>query len=100
MNTDKSGEGRIETSLSTLGEPMFKGNAMHLNDSYPTEFYVSDVGYLVIKQDCFECGRVTQFMLSPEQTKVFFNLLPDLMKEQTQRWTGLFDPQTNGDENV
>ena len=100
MNTDKSGAGRIEMVLSTLGEPMSEGNAMHLNDSYPTEFYVSDVGYLVIKQDCFECGRVTQFLLSPEQTKVFFNLLPDLMKEQTQRWTGLFDPQTNGDENV
>jgi len=100
MNTDKSGAGRIEMVLSTLGEPMSKGNAMHLNDSYPTEFYVSDVGYLVIKQDCFECGRVTQFLLSPEQTKVFFNLLPDLMQQQTQQWTGLFDPQTNGDENV
>jgi hypothetical protein len=65
---------------------------MRLHDSYPTEFYVSDVGYLTIKQDCFECGRVTTFLLSPEQTKVFFNLLPDLMQEQTQRWTGLYSP--------
>jgi hypothetical protein len=100
MNINQSGEGRIEMSLSTLGEPMSKGNAMHLNDSYPTEFYVSDIGYLTIKQDCFECGRNTQFLLSPEQTKVFFNLLPDLMKEQTQRWTGLFDPQTDGETDV
>jgi hypothetical protein len=69
-----------------------KGNAMRLHDSYPTEFYTSDCGYLVIKQDCFECGRVTQFLLSPEQTKVFFNLLPDLMQQQAQRWTGLYTP--------
>ena len=100
MNTDWLGEGRIETALSTLGEPMSKGNAMHLNDSYPTEFYVSDVGYLVLKQECFECGRLTQFLLSPEQTKVIFNLMPDLMKEQTQRWTGIFVPQIHGDGNV
>lgn len=71
---------------------------MHLNDSYPTEFYVSDAGYLVIKQDCFECGRVTQFLINPEQTKVFFNLLPELMKEQTENWTGLFN--LKGKEDV
>jgi hypothetical protein len=28
MNTDLLGEGRIETGLSTLGEPMSKGNVM------------------------------------------------------------------------
>ena len=65
---------------------------MRLQDSYPTEFYVSDCGYFVIKQDCFECGRETQFLISPEQTKVLFNLLPDLMKEQTVKWTGIFTP--------
>ena len=83
---------------STLGEPMPKGIAMHLHDSYPTEFYVSNVGYLVIKQDCFECGRVTEFLLSPEQVKVFYNLLPDLMQQQTESWTGIFVPER--DENV
>jgi hypothetical protein len=62
---------------------------MHLADSYPTEFYVSDAGYLVIKQDCFECGRNTMFLITPEQAKVLFNLLPDLMKQQTEQWTGL-----------
>ncbi len=65
---------------------------MHLQDSYATEFYISDCGYLVIKQDCFECGRLTQFLISPEQTKVLFNLLPDLMKEQTIKWTGIYTP--------
>jgi len=65
---------------------------MRLQDSYPTEFYVSDCGYFVIKQECFECGRETQFLISPEQTKVLFNLLPDLMKEQTTKWTGIYTP--------
>ena len=73
---------------------------MHLSDSNPTEFYVSDAGYLVIKQDCFECGRVTQFLISPEQTKVFFNLLPDLMKQQTENWTGIYTPREDEDEAV
>ena len=65
---------------------------MQLQDSYPTEFYVSDCGYFVIKQECFECGRETQFLISPEQTKILFNLLPDLMKEQTTKWTGIYTP--------
>jgi len=65
---------------------------MRLQDSYPTEFYVSDCGYFVIKQECFECGRETQFLISPEQTKILFNLLPDLMKQQTTKWTGIFTP--------
>jgi len=63
---------------------------MRLQDSYPTEFYVSDTGYLVIKQECFECGKETSFLLSPEQTKVFFNLMPELMQQQKERWTGIF----------
>ena len=75
-----------------------KGNKMHLNNSYLTEFYVSNSGYLVLKQECFECGRFTQFLISPEQTKVLFNLLPDLMKEQTQNWSGLYNPE--GDDDV
>ena len=68
---------------------------MNFLDSYPTEFYVSDVGYLVLKQDCFECGRYTQFLISPEQTKILFNLLPDLMKQQTVSWTGLHNPSND-----
>jgi hypothetical protein len=68
---------------------------MHLQDSYPTEFYVSDCGYLVIKQDCNECGRVAQFLISPEQTKVLFNLLPDLMQQQKTKWTGIYMPSND-----
>lgn len=64
---------------------------MKLNASYETEFYVSDIGYLVIEQESYEQGTVVKFILSPEQTKIFFNLLPNLMQQQTQSWTGLFD---------
>lgn len=73
---------------------------MRLNDSYPTEFYVSDVGYLAIKQDCPECDRLSTFLLSPEQTKIFFNLLPDLMRQQNECWTGLYMPSDDGDSDV
>ena len=66
---------------------------MQLNASYPTEMYVSDAGYLVIKQDCFECGRETQFLFSPDQTKTFVNLLPDFLNEQTERWTGIIEQE-------
>ena len=65
---------------------------MNFLDSYPTEFYISDVGYLVFKQDCFECGHQTQFLISPEQTKILLNLLPDMIKQQTERWTGIQSP--------
>ena len=65
---------------------------MNFLDSYPTEFYISDVGYLVLKQECFGCGQETQFLISPEQTKILLNLLPDMVKQQTERWTGIYSP--------
>ena len=65
---------------------------MRMLDSYPTEFYVSDVGYLVIKQECFECGHETKFMLTPEHTKILFEHLPKLMQEQKGSWIGYDKP--------
>lgn len=65
---------------------------MRLLESISTEFYISDSGYFVISQDCFECGKPSKFVLSPEQTKVLFNLLPDLMQDQTTKWTGIYCP--------
>lgn len=63
---------------------------MRLQSSYPTEFYVSDLGYLVIKQECCDCGRYTQFLISPEQTTILSNLMPEIIKQQKERWHGLF----------
>jgi hypothetical protein len=65
---------------------------MNFLDSYPTEFYISDVGYLVLKQECFGCGHETQFLITPEQTKILLNLLPEMIKQQTERWTGIHSP--------
>jgi hypothetical protein len=62
---------------------------MNFLNSYATELYVSDAGYLVIKQECFECGRNTQFLITPEQTKILFNLLPEMIKQQAENWTGI-----------
>jgi len=103
MNTKLSGEERIDSCLSTLGELMSKGNVMNkmvLNDSYSTEFYVSNVGYLVIKQDSLEYGHKVTFLITPEQTKILFNLLPEMMKEQSQSWTGLYSPSNEETDNV
>ena len=65
---------------------------MQLLESYPVEFYVSDCGYLVIEQQSIEFGNDVSFLISPEQTKILFNLLPELMQEQKTKWTGIYEP--------
>ena len=61
---------------------------MRMNAAYETEFYVSDVGYLVLKQECFECGHITQFLLSPSQSEALLHHLPKMLMEQNEKWTG------------
>jgi hypothetical protein len=63
---------------------------MRLLETYSTDIYVSDVGYLAIKQTCGECGHEPTYLLSPEQTKILFSILPSLMKEQEERWVGVY----------
>ena len=70
---------------------------MILNSSNPTEFYVSDVGYLVIKQECCECGHEAQFLLTPEQTRALFSMAADIMQQQEQTWTGIYSKQRTED---
>jgi hypothetical protein len=65
---------------------------MRLLESYSTEFYVSDSGYLVIKQEHMECGYEASFLLTPEQTKALYKLLPNFIQEQTENWTGIDNP--------
>jgi hypothetical protein len=65
---------------------------MQLLESYPVEFYVSDSGYLVIEQNSIEFGKDAFFLISPEQTKILFNLLPEIMQEQKTKWTGIYNP--------
>jgi len=63
---------------------------MKLQSSYETEIYVSDAGYLVIKQECLECGHDSMFMLTPDQTRIMFSMAGELMRQQEERWTGIY----------
>ena len=64
---------------------------MRMRAAYETEFYVSDVGYLVLKQECPECGRESQFLLSPAQTEALLHNLPKMLMQQNENWTGFTD---------
>ena len=63
---------------------------MKLLESYTTNVYVSDIGYLVIQQDLNDGDVDRTFLISPEQTKILFAILPSLMKEQEERWVGVY----------
>ena len=71
---------------------------MILNSASPTEFYVSDVGYLVIKQECWECGRNSQFLLTPDQTRILFSMAAEIMQQQKENWTGVYVPAQDDEE--
>jgi hypothetical protein len=63
---------------------------MRLLETYPTDVYVSDVGYLIIEQDLNDGDGETRFLISPEQTRIIFSILPALIKEQEERWVGVY----------
>jgi hypothetical protein len=63
---------------------------MKLLETYPTDIYVSDVGYLIIEQDLNDGDGETRFLISPEQTRIIFSILPALIKEQEERWVGVY----------
>ena len=63
---------------------------MKLLETYPTDIYVSDVGYLIIEQDLNDGDGETRFLISPEQTRIIFSILPSLIKEQEERWVGVY----------
>jgi hypothetical protein len=65
---------------------------MKLKQSYPIEFYVSDVGYLVFKgQDMNDPSDdyEAMFFMSPEQVQVFAACFSDLIRQQKEVWTGI-----------
>jgi hypothetical protein len=53
--------------------------------SQPVEFYVSTFGYLVFK------NYEIKIILNPEQSKILLNMLPELIEQQNQIWTGIDD---------
>jgi len=51
--------------------------------SQPVEFYVSTSGYLVFK------NYSITIVLTPDQSKILLDQLPDLIELQDQHWTGI-----------
>ena len=49
----------------------------------PIEFYVSTAGYLVFK------NYSITIILTPDQSKILLDQLPDLIDIQDQQWTGI-----------
>jgi hypothetical protein len=56
---------------------------MKFRKAEPVEFFVSTVGYLV-----FQNYSIT-IILTPEQSKVLLNQLPELIEKQEKHWTGV-----------
>jgi hypothetical protein len=73
---------------------------MKLLETYPTDIYVSDIGYLTIRQDLYFGEGETTFLISPEQTRIIFSMLPVLMKEQEERWVGVHVPPNKEETDV
>ena len=57
---------------------------MIMKPSYETEFYLSDAGYLVIRQDS-EFGE-NEVLLSMEQTEILISNLPSIFQQQIINW--------------
>ncbi len=51
--------------------------------SQPVEFFISTDGYLVFKNYDIE------IVLNPEQSKILKMMLPELLEEQDEVWTGV-----------
>jgi len=67
---------------------------MKLRPSFPVEFYVSDVGYMVFKgqnMNSYPDDEEAVFYMSPDQVALFAFHFQDLMAEQKAKWTGVED---------
>jgi hypothetical protein len=51
--------------------------------SQPVEFFISTQGYLVFK------NYEIEIILNPEQSTILQNMLPELLEEQAEVWTGV-----------
>ena len=56
---------------------------MRFRKANPVEFYVSTAGYLVFK------NYTITIILTPDQSKILLDQLPDLIDIQDQQWTGI-----------
>lgn len=56
---------------------------MKFRKANPVEFYVSTAGYLVFK------NYSISITLTPDQTKLLQEQLPEIIELQEQHWTGI-----------
>ena len=56
---------------------------MKFQKAHPVEFYISTAGYLVFKNYSITIA------LTPDQSKMLLDQLPDLIDLQDQHWTGI-----------
>ena len=56
---------------------------MKFHKANPVEFFVSTAGYLVFK------NYSITIILTPDQSKILLDQLPDLIDLQDQHWTGI-----------
>jgi len=67
---------------------------MKLRPSFPVEFYVSDIGYMVFKgqnMNSYPDDEEAVFYMSPDQVALFAFHFQNLMAEQKAKWTGVED---------
>jgi hypothetical protein len=65
---------------------------MKLRQSFPVEFYVSDVGYLVFKgqnMNGYPDDIEAAIYMTPEQVQIFAACFSDLIHQQKSNWTGI-----------
>ena len=67
---------------------------MRLLNGQTTELYVSDYGYLMIKQEnVYDPHEVIEIRFTPEQAEILLSKLPALIQEQAINWTGIADDE-------
>ena len=79
-----------KSGISTLGITMVERNVMRLLNGQSTEFYISDYGYLIIKQEnVYDPHEQIEIRLTTEQAEILLSKLPTLIQEQAINWTGI-----------
>ena len=67
---------------------------MRLLNGQTTELYVSNYGYLIIKQEnVYDPHEVIEIRFTPEQAEILLSKLPSLIQEQAINWTGIADDE-------
>jgi phosphoribosylamine-glycine ligase len=64
------------------------------------EAYISDVGCLVIKQECLEFGEKVTVILSPDQALKIAHMVADAGDEMLDKWNGGLIEERGDDQSL